>query len=111
MSSALRTQNPTEALELAVEQVLSSIRPAVLADPVSGSARAEEVLRAALRSTGEAPVVADTALEQALACAEAAAEHLRFFELPEARILLVAARGQLARSHALHGGDPAHGAE
>jgi hypothetical protein len=35
-----------------------------------------------------------------MACAEAACEHLHYVELQEARILLVAARGQLVRANA-----------
>lgn len=87
----------TEALEIAVEQVLAAVRPAVLTDPVSGALRAEESLRIALRGTEHG---ADDALEQAMACAEAACEHLRYCELQEARLLLVAARGQLVRANA-----------
>ena len=37
--------HPTEALEIAVEQVLAAVRPAVLTDPLSGALRAEESLR------------------------------------------------------------------
>jgi hypothetical protein len=103
MSSAVRTQSPIDALEQAVEQVQAAVRPAVLADPVDNALQAEESLRQALRTVHEAAVISDEAMEQAVACAEAACEHLRYFELPEARILLVAARGQLSRSHALHG--------
>jgi len=89
--------HPTEALEIAVEQVLAAVRPAVLTDPVSGALRAEESLRTALRDTEHG---ADGALEQAMACAEAACEHLKYCELQEARLLLVAARGQLVRANA-----------
>jgi hypothetical protein len=89
--------HPAEALEIAVEQALAAMRPAVLTDPVSGTLRAEESLRTALRVTVPG---ADGALEQAVACAEAACEHLHYCELQEARILLVAARGQLVRANA-----------
>lgn len=84
-----------DTLGTVVEHVLAAVRPAVLTDPVSGALRAEESLRDALRHTYPA---ADGATEQAMACAEAACEHLKYCELPEARILLVAARGQLARA-------------
>ncbi|WNV84324.1 hypothetical protein [Umezawaea sp. Da 62-37] len=87
----------TEALELAVEQVLAAVRPAVLTDPVSGALRAEESLRMALSGADRGT---DGPLRQAMACAEAACEHLRYCELQEARLLLVAARGQLVRAHA-----------
>jgi hypothetical protein len=89
--------HPTEALEIAVEKVLAAVRPAVLTDPVSGALRAEESLRTALRGTEHGT---DGALEQAMACAEAACEHLKYCELQEARLLLVAARGQLVRANA-----------
>jgi hypothetical protein len=95
--SLVTVVHPTEALEIAVEQVLAAVRPAVLTDPVSGALRAEESLRTALHST---ECGADGALEQAVACAEAACEHLRYCELQEARLLLVAARGQLVRANA-----------
>ncbi|GAA1353028.1 hypothetical protein [Saccharothrix algeriensis] len=92
-----------DVLELAVERVLAAVRPSNLADPLadplsdpsSGARRAEESLLEALR---RAAPVADGALGQAVACAEAAAEHLRYGELQEARLLLVAARGQIVRS-------------
>ncbi|MGM1061816.1 hypothetical protein [Saccharothrix sp. Mg75] len=88
---------PADALEVAVERVLAAVRPSTLADPRSGAHHAEESLRDALRRTHAG---SDEALSQAVACAEAAAEHLRYLELQEARLLLVAARGQLVRSHA-----------
>ena len=97
MSSALSTRNPTGVLELAVEQVLASVRPTALGDPVAGAQRAEESLRDALRDAG--PVQDNTALAYALACAEAACEHLKYAEIQEARTLLTAARGQLVLSH------------
>lgn len=88
--------NPVDALEVTVERILVAVRPANLADQMSSVRRAEESLRDALRRT---EVGSDDALAQAVACAEAACEHLRYAELQEARLLLVAARGQLARSH------------
>ncbi|MFD7658056.1 hypothetical protein ACFV4N_29135 [Actinosynnema sp. NPDC059797] len=88
--------SPADVLEAAVERVLTAVRPSNLADPLSGAHHAEESLRDALR---RADVGSNPALGQAVACAEAAAEHLRYSELQEARLLLVAARGQLARSH------------
>ncbi|MBB5956776.1 hypothetical protein FHS29_003369 [Saccharothrix tamanrassetensis] len=92
--------SPADALEVAVERVLAAVRPSNLADPLSdplsGALTAEQSLRDALRRT---EVGSDDALGQAVACAEAAAEHLRYLELQEARLLLVAARGQLVRSH------------
>ncbi|MFE2754214.1 hypothetical protein ACFXGA_19680 [Actinosynnema sp. NPDC059335] len=87
---------PTDALETAVERVLVAVRPSNLADPLAGASHAEESLRDALRRTDAG---SDAALAQAVACAEAACEHLRYCELQEARLLLVAARGQLVRSH------------
>ncbi len=89
--------SPVDALETAVERVLVAVRPSNLADPLAGARHAEESLRDALRRTDAS---ADHALAQAVACAEAACEHLRYCELQEARLLLVAARGQLVRSHA-----------
>jgi hypothetical protein len=89
--------HPTDALEIAVEKVLAAVRPAVLTDPVSGAQRAEQLLRDALRGT---PPGSDGATTQAVACAEAACEHLKYSELQEARLLLVAARGQLVRANA-----------
>ncbi|SER00690.1 hypothetical protein [Lentzea albida] len=98
MSSAVSTRRPTGVLELAVEQVLASVRPTALGDPVAGARRAEESLRDALRDAG--PVVEDNpALQHALACAEAACEHLKYVEIQEARTLLMAARGQLVLAH------------
>lgn len=88
---------PADALEAAVERILVAVRPSNLADPLSGARHAEESLRAALLRTDTG---SDDALAQAVACAEAACEHLRYCELQEARLLLVAARGQLVRSHA-----------
>jgi uncharacterized iron-regulated protein len=88
---------PADALEATVERILTAVRPANLADSLSGARNAEESLRAILRRVD---ADADKALAQAVACAEAACEHLRYCELQEARLLLVAARGQLARSHA-----------
>ncbi|WP_447003059.1 hypothetical protein ACRAKI_25560 [Saccharothrix isguenensis] len=88
--------SPADALEATVERVLMAVRPSNLADPLSGTRHAEESLRAALRRVDQ---TSDDALAQAVACAEAACEHLRYAELQEARLLLVAARGQLARSH------------
>jgi len=88
--------SPVDALEAAVDRVLTAVRPSNLADPQSGARFAEESLRDALRRTDAG---SNPALEQAVACAEAAAEHLRYSELQEARLLLVAARGQLVRSH------------
>ncbi|MEU4765288.1 hypothetical protein AB0H12_18715 [Actinosynnema sp. NPDC023794] len=89
--------SPVGPLEAAVEKVLVDVRPSNLADPLAGVGHAEESLRDALRRTDAG---ADDALTQAVACAEAACEHLRYGELQEARLLLVAARGQLVRSHA-----------
>ncbi|WP_433262384.1 hypothetical protein ACQPZF_29310 [Actinosynnema sp. CS-041913] len=88
--------SPADVLEVAVERVLAAVRPSNLADPLSGARNAEESLVAALRRTDPG---SDNALEQAVACAQAAAEHLRYGEFQEARLLLVAARGQLVRSH------------
>ncbi|GAB2993054.1 hypothetical protein [Saccharothrix stipae] len=88
--------SPVDVLESTVERVLVAVRPSNLADPLAGAHHAEESLRDALRRTEAG---ADDALVQAVACAEAACEHLRYCELQEARLLLVAARGQLARSH------------
>ncbi|ONI90869.1 hypothetical protein ALI22I_10490 [Saccharothrix sp. ALI-22-I] len=90
---------PADVLEVTVERALVAVRPSNLADPLSTVRRAEESLRDALRRTD---VGSDDALVQAVACVEAACEHLRYFELQEARLLLVAARGQLVRSHAGH---------
>jgi hypothetical protein len=89
--------SPVGALESAVEKVLVDVRPSNSADPLAGVRHAEESLMAALRRTDAG---SDDALTQAVACAEAACEHLRYGELQEARLLLVAARGQLVRSHA-----------
>jgi hypothetical protein len=89
--------SPTSALETAVEKVLVDVRPSNLADPLAGVRHAEESLKDALRRTVAG---SDAALAQAVACAQAACEHLRYGELQEARMLLVAARGQLVRSHA-----------
>ncbi len=89
--------SPTGLLETAVEKVLVDVRPSNLADPLAGVRHAEESLRDALRRTAAGP---DAVPAQAVACAEAACEHLHYGELQEARLLLVAARGQLARSHA-----------
>ncbi|RKT56294.1 hypothetical protein [Saccharothrix australiensis] len=86
-----------DVLELAVESALDAVRPSNLADPLSGALTAEETLREALRRAGPGT---DDALVQAVACAEAATEHLRYGELQEARLLLVAARGRLVRSQA-----------
>jgi hypothetical protein len=97
MSSAVGTRTSTGVLELAVEQVLASVRPTALGDPVVGARRAEESLRDALRDAG--PVDDNTALQYALACAEAACEHLKYVEIQEARTLLTAARGQLVLAH------------
>lgn len=97
MSSAVSTQNRTDVLELAVEQVLAAVRPAALGDPVIGARRAEESLRDALRDAR--PSTDNLALLQALACAEAACEHLKYCEIQEARTLLTAARGQLVLAH------------
>ncbi len=92
----LITPSPADALEVAVERALAAVRPSNPADPPSTAHHAEEFLRDALRRTDPG---SDRALEQAVACAEAAAEHLRYLELQEAGLLLVAARGQLVRSH------------
>lgn len=89
--------SPVDALENTVEKVLVAVRPSNLPDPLAGARHAEESLRDALRRTDAG---SDDALVQAVACAEAACEHLRYCEWQEARLLLVAARGQLARSHA-----------
>ncbi|HEX7302271.1 hypothetical protein [Lentzea sp.] len=98
MSSAVGTRTSTGVLELAVEQALASVRPAALGDPVAGARHAEQALRDALRDTG--PVEDDNvALRYALACAEAAREHLQYGEIQEARTLLTAARGQLLLAH------------
>ncbi|WP_197043435.1 hypothetical protein [Saccharothrix sp. NRRL B-16314] len=94
--SAAHSAGPADVLEAAVERVLVAVRPSNLADPLSGARHAEESLRAVLRRTDAG---SDDAFTQAVACAEAACEHLRYCELQEARLLLVAARGQLARSH------------
>ncbi|NUT53193.1 MAG: hypothetical protein HOV94_38800 [Saccharothrix sp.] len=88
--------SPAEVLEATVDKVLIAVRPSNLADPLSGARHAEESLRDVLRRTDAGT---DDALAQAVRCAEAACEHLRYCELQEARLLLVAARGQLARSH------------
>ncbi|MEU7479573.1 hypothetical protein AB0A63_26535 [Lentzea sp. NPDC042327] len=98
MSSAVSTRTPTDVLELAVEQVLAAVRPTTLGDPLAGARRAEESLRDALRDAGPAPD--NEALTHALACAEAAVEHLKYCEIQEARTLLMAARGQLVLAHA-----------
>jgi hypothetical protein len=87
--------SPAEALELAVERVLAAVRPGNLTDPVTDAHRAEESLRDTLSSVEAGP---DHTLDQAVACVEAACEHLRYCEWQEARLLLVAARGQLVRS-------------
>jgi hypothetical protein len=97
MSSAVSTRTSADVLELAVEQVLASVRPTALGDPVVGARRAEESLRDALRDAG--PVQDNAALAHALACAEAAVEHLKYCEIQEARTLLTAARGQLVLAH------------
>ncbi|QQQ74383.1 hypothetical protein IOD16_24770 [Saccharothrix sp. 6-C] len=93
---AVPHSSPAVALESTVERVLVDVRPSNLADPLAGIGHAEESLRTALRRVDAG---ADDALTQAVACAEAACEHLRYGELQEARLLLVAARGQLVRSH------------
>ncbi|GAA3857235.1 hypothetical protein GCM10022243_23360 [Saccharothrix violaceirubra] len=83
--------DPVDVLEVAVERVLAAVRPSNLADPLAGTRNAEESLMDALRRTAHAGPT------EAVACAEAAAEHLRYGELQEARLLLTAARGELAR--------------
>ncbi|MCE6995967.1 hypothetical protein LZG04_14310 [Saccharothrix sp. S26] len=88
--------SPADVLETTVERALVSVRPSNLADPLGGALLAEESLVNALRRV---ECGSDGALAQAVACAEAACEHLRYGELQEARLLLVAARGQLARAH------------
>ena len=98
------TPAPADILELAVERVLAAVRPSNLPDPVVGAHAAEQSLREALRTaTLDRPIGSDDALRRAVACAEAACEHLRYCELQEARLLLVAARGQLVRSHSGRG--------
>ncbi|MFD1150114.1 hypothetical protein [Saccharothrix hoggarensis] len=93
---AVPQSSPADALEMTVERVLLAVRPSNLADPMSGARHAEESLRDVLRRTEAGR---DRTLSQAVACVEAACEHLRYCELQEARLLLVAARGQLVRSH------------
>ncbi|XVS62397.1 hypothetical protein ACQPYE_29580 [Actinosynnema sp. CA-299493] len=88
--------SPASVLESTVEKVLVDVRPSNLADPLAGAGHAEESLRDALRRVEAG---SDDALTQAVACASAACDHLRYGELQEARLLLVAARGQLVRSH------------
>ena len=53
--------------------------------------------RDALRDAGS--MDDNPALQHALACAEAACEHLKYCEIQEARTLLTAARGQLVLAH------------
>jgi hypothetical protein len=89
--------SPADALGSTLDKVMVAVRPSNLADPLAGAVRAEESLRDALRRTDAG---SDDALAQAVACAEAACEHLRYCEWQEARLLLVAARGQLTRAHA-----------
>ncbi|MBW4721204.1 hypothetical protein [Saccharothrix obliqua] len=88
--------SPCDELESAVERAFAAVRPSDPADALSGARHAEESLSDVLR---RAEPGADDALAQAVACARAAAEHLRYGELQEARLLLVAARGQFVRSH------------
>src|SRR5688500_6033681 len=97
MSSAVSTQNPTDVLEAAVERVLADVRPAALGDPVVGGRRAEGQLRDALHNAR--PCADSLPLLEAVACADAAGEHLKYVEIQEARTLLAAARGQLVLAH------------
>ncbi|GGP84600.1 hypothetical protein [Saccharothrix coeruleofusca] len=94
---AQMSKNPVDELEVAVERVLAAVRPSSLTDPIESAHSAETALRTAVRAAADG--VPDDAMSQALACAEAACEHLRYLEFQEARLLLVAARGQLVRSH------------
>ncbi|GLZ35042.1 hypothetical protein Lesp02_72290 [Lentzea sp. NBRC 105346] len=79
-------RNPTGDLDVALREALAEIRADSPGD--GGTQRALDLLRVALTRANGAP--------QAVACAQAAAEHLLYGELPEARTLLTAARGVLA---------------
>ncbi|MEU5695625.1 hypothetical protein [Actinosynnema sp. NPDC020468] len=87
--------DPADALAIAVDRALATVGPAD-ADASASLHAAEDTLLDALRRTDPG---SDDALAQAVACAEAAAEHLRYGELQEARLLLVASRGRLVGSH------------
>jgi hypothetical protein len=88
-----------DQLRAEVERTLAAVRPEVVAIPLVDGQHAEPALRRAVRAVLVAlPAEPEDALKQGLACAEAACEHLHYGELAEARMLLVAARGQLART-------------
>ena len=78
-------RDPAGDLDVALREALAEIRAEASGDGVQ---RALDLIQVALRAGAPFP--------QAVACAEAAAEHLRYGELPEARTLLTAARGVLA---------------
>lgn len=89
-----------DQLRAEVERTLAAVRPEVVAIPLADGQHAEPALRRAARAVLAALPAepAEDALRQSLACVEAACEHLHYGELVEARMLLVAARGQLARA-------------
>jgi hypothetical protein len=98
-----RPDEAVGALRAEVERALAGVSPETVTAPLTDARRAETALRAALRRLPSALLDALTAapeepLRQGLACAEAACEHLHHGELVEARMLLVATRGQLARA-------------
>lgn len=98
-----RPDQAVGALRAEVERALAEVSPEVVAASLTDAHRAETALRAALRRLPSTVLDALTAgpeepLRQGLACAEAACEHLHHGELVEARMLLVATRGQLARA-------------
>jgi hypothetical protein len=90
-SSAASVPDRCRVLDHALEEALSDVRVGSPEDLVAAAERARKRLHDALDGLSAAG-----GLRQALACAEAAGEHLGYGELLEARTLLTAARRQLA---------------
>ncbi|NUT97581.1 MAG: hypothetical protein HOY78_36715 [Saccharothrix sp.] len=104
MSTTRSVRDLVSVLDRAIREALAETLPDPPHDPLARARHAKTCVAEALDATraGDFPVP-----PAALACLDAACEHLEYGELLEARTLLTAARGQLAAGHRTHGRDHA----
>jgi cellobiose-specific phosphotransferase system component IIA len=104
MSTTRSVRDLVGALDRAIREALAATCPDPSHDPLARATHAKTCVVEALDATR----AGDFALPPAaLACLDAACEHLEYGELLEARTLLTAARSQLAAGHRTPGRDHA----
>ncbi|MFI9818295.1 hypothetical protein [Saccharothrix variisporea] len=104
MSATRSVRDLVSVLDRAIREALAETRPDPPHDPQARARHAQTCLLEAVDATRAGDTDVPPA---ALACLDAACEHLEYGELLEARTLLTAARGLLTAGHRPIGRDHA----